>query len=266
MIDPADPLLAAVIADPDSDEARLALARALRERGDAQGELMDLQTKAAHELRTYGATSEYRTMRLRASELEAKHAATWTSGVRHLATQPILLRGLVEGVTVEANRFLAIAPQLYELAPIRQVILVDTGDAIADIARSPLLDRLVSLSFYNRSRTAAIGDAGARALAGSAHVHRLKRLGLENNELTAAGIDAIAGSKMLNSLIYVGLGGNPAPSPVESYGTDPMTGSVASSSGWLDDAGRALEAKYGDLAWLHAPTRLLNYPPDDADL
>ena len=32
------------------------------------------------------------------------------------------------------------------------------------------------------------------------------------------------------------------------------------------EAGRALEAKYGDLAWLHAPTRLFNYPPDDADL
>jgi len=265
MIDPADPLFAAVLADPDSDEARLALARTLRERGDLQGQLIELQTKSLRERRKYGPTPDYQRMHLRARELLRVHADDWTTSIRGLATHPILLRGLVEGVTIEANRFLAVAPALYKVAPIRQLVLLDTGDAITEIANSPYLAQLVSLIFYNRSKSAPIGDAGAKALAASPHVGRLERLGLDNNDLGAEGVDAIAGSKSLKNLIYVGLGGNRVPSPVETYGTDPMTGGVASSSCALDADGLALEAKYGRLAWLHAPSQLYNFPPDDSD-
>ena len=71
--------------------------------------------------------------------------------VRALADNPIIIRGLVEGVTLAATKFLSIAPQLYKLAPIRQIILVDTNgaiDEIAEIAMSPYVNQLVSLSGF----------------------------------------------------------------------------------------------------------------------
>jgi len=185
--------------------------------------------------------------------------------VRALADNPIIIRGLVEGVTLAATKFLSIAPQLYKLAPIRQIILVDTNGAIDEIAMSPYVNQLVSLSFYNRSKVAGIGDEGARALASSAHVRKLKRLGLQANDLSIDGMEAIASSSRLKKLIYVELGGNRVRSPVESYGVDGMTGLVVRQGTSLEADGQALEAKYGRIAWLHAPSQLTRYPPEDAD-
>ena len=260
-----DAALANVLADPDSEAARVELARVLQAAGDPQGELIAAQTEAASELRKYGPTPDFRRLTVRANELLAQHQAEWTAPVRSLAETPLLLRGLVEGVTLPAAKFLSVAPQLYKIAPIRQVILVDTGAAISEIAKSRYLDQLASIIFYNRSKSAGIGDAGARALAASPHVHRLKRLGLQANDLGADGIDAIAGSKHLKNLIYVELGGNRVPSPIESYGVDGMTGLVVHQGASLEAEGQTLEAKYGRLAWLHAPSQLTRYPPDDAD-
>ena len=260
-----DEALAKVLANPDSDAARLELARVLQAVGDPQGELIAAQTEAASELRKYGPTPDFRRLTLRSNELLSRHESEWTAPVRALAENPVLLRGLVEGVTLPAAKFLSVAPRLYAIAPIRQVILIDTGGAITEIVNSPYLDQLVSIIFYNRSKSAGIGDAGARALAASPHVHRLKRLGLQSNDLGADGIDAIAGSKHLQNLVYVELAGNRVPSPVESYGVDGMTGLVVHQGAALEANGQALEAKYGRLSWLHAPSQMTRYPPDDAD-
>ncbi|MFT3699676.1 MAG: hypothetical protein QM831_41390 [Kofleriaceae bacterium] len=256
---------AAVLADPDSDPARMALAKILSAAGDPQGELIAAQTEAVNELRKYGPTPDWKRLTARANELTAKLGYDIATQVRPLADHPIILRGLVEGVTLAASKFLSIAPQLYKVAPIRQVILVDTGAAIKDIAASPYLDQLVSINFYNRSKSAGIGDAGARALAGSPHVRKLKRLGLNNNDIGADGVDAIAGSKNLANLIYVELGGNRVPSPVEGYGVDGASGLVVREGAHLEASGAALEAKYGRIEWLHAPSELTRYPPLDDD-
>lgn len=68
------------------------------------------------------------------------------------------------------------------------------------------------------------------------------------------------------ALIDVELGGNPLESPVETYGVDGMTGLVVREGITLPDAGRRLEAKYGQLAWLHGPSQLDRFPPEDSDL
>ena len=254
-----------VLANPDSDEARLELAAILQKAGDPQGELIATQTEAANEFRAYGPTPDFRRLTLRSNELIARYQATWTAPVRALADNPIIIRGLVEGVTLPAVKFLSIAPQLYKLAPIRQIILVDTNGAAESIAMNPHLSQLVSLTFSNRSKVAGIGDEGVSALASSAYVRKLKRLGLQANDLSIDGIDAIASSTQLRNLIYVELGGNRVRSPVESYGVDAMSGLVVRQGASLEADGQALEAKYGRIAWLHAPSQLTRYPPADAD-
>ena len=54
-------------------------------------------------------------------------------------------------------------------------------------------------------------------------------------------------------------------SPVEEYGIDAMSGEINNNSISLPEFGRELEAKYGQQAWLHAPSRLMVFPPNEGD-
>jgi len=55
-----DAAIGNVLANPDSDDARLELAAVLQKAGDPQGELIVTQTEAASELRAYGPTPDFR--------------------------------------------------------------------------------------------------------------------------------------------------------------------------------------------------------------
>lgn len=226
MAETRESLFAQVLADPDADAPRLDLARFLEAQGDPQGELIRLQIENAKELRKYGPTPDYRTTYLRAKDLLAQHEPEWTREIAPIAAHPSIARGFVEGVTLDAPRFFEAMPRLYKLAPIRKLVLVDAGTLAEAIARSPLLDQIVSLIFYNQSKTHPIGDDGLRALAASPHVTRMKRLGLTSNDIGPMGVEALAASKRMPELIDVELGGNRIESPVETFGVDGMTGLV----------------------------------------
>lgn len=266
MPDTRESLFAQVLANPDAEAPRLELARLLEAQGDPQGELIRLQIENAKELRKYGPTPDYRRMYLRAQELLAQHEAAWTREVAQIAAHPSIAGGFVEGVTLDAQRFFDAAPRLYKLAPIRKLVLVDAGALARPIAESPLLDQIVSLIFYNQSKAHPLGDDGLHALAASPHVKRMKRLGLTSNDIGPSGLEALAASKRMPELIYVELSGNRFESPVETFGVDGMTGMVNRQGISLPDAGKQLEAKYGKLAWLHGPSQLAQYPPNDSDL
>lgn len=266
MDDTRESLFANVLADPDADAPRLELARFLDAQADPQGELIRLQIENVKELRKYGPTPDYRRMYLRTKELLSQHETEWTREVAQIAAHLSIARGFVEGVTLDAPRFFDAVPRLYKLAPIRKLVLVDAGPLAEKIAQSPLLDQIVSLIFYNQSKTHPIGDDGLRALAASPHVKRMKRLGLTSNDIGPTGLEALAESKRMPELIHVELGGNRIEPPFETYGTDNMTGLVNRQGIELPEAGRQLEAKYGQLAWLHGPSQLARFPPDDSDL
>lgn len=266
MHDTRESLFAQVLADPDADAPRLELGRLLEVQGNPQGQLICLQVENAKELQKYGPTPDYRRMYLRAKELLAQHEAVWTREVAALAAHPSIARGFVEGVTLDAQRFFDAVPRLYKLAPIRKLVLVDAGRLAETIAMSPLLDQIVSLIFYNHSKAHPIGDDGLRAVAASPHVKRMKRLGLTSNEIGPSGLEALAASKQMPELICVELGGNRLESPVETFGVDGMTGMVNRQGISLPEAGKQLEAKYGQIAWLHGPSQLAQFPPDDSDL
>ena len=113
---------------------------------------------------------------------------------------------------------------------------------IGEIVRSPALAKLEALDLDNQGVT----DDDLIALAASPHARHLRQLDLRYNPISARGIEALAASPHLKQLELVHLDGNPA-DPVDrlEYYDETNTHLVPTA------AGKALEAKYGPLRWLH---------------
>jgi hypothetical protein len=247
--------MASIAQHPEDRAARAALAKKLA--GDPRGTFIQLQLDAATELQSHGRSETYKDLRSRYRALEQQHGASWAGDVAKLAEQPMFARGFVEYVTMSAAAFLAKAGELYKVAPIRGVTLVDFKSSVRQLAASPYLDRLVALQFYDKAKTGKLDDADAALLAGSPHLARLQSLDVSFNAITNAGVDALCA---LAGLRYLNLAGNPADNPVEQVATDTMSGDPI-ATGTLPERGRQLEAKYGKRAWLHAPSELPDFPP-----
>ncbi|MEO6771711.1 MAG: hypothetical protein ABI467_01650 [Kofleriaceae bacterium] len=145
--------------------------------------------------------------------------------------------GPVTEVTLDADGLLTALPATATRVKVRKA-----QGRIAEIVRSPVLATLEALNLDNQGVT----DDDLIALAASPHVAHLRRLDLRYNPISARGIEAIAGSPNLNHLEAVYLDGNPA-DPVDrlEYYDETHTHRVPTA------AGKALEAKYGPLRWLH---------------
>lgn len=254
-------LLRSVIENPDLDEPRRAFAKWGRAAGDPQAEFAHLQLLDAEERRKYGRPGQHARA---AAALLAQHEAAWSRDVLKLATQPRFFRGFIEAVTMDAPTFLARAPELYAIAPIRAVAFVDAASHVAAIADSPHIARLVSIQFYNRSQASPLDDDGLRRFLASPHLGKLAMLSVPFNEISRAGMEALAAAR-LPSLRYAALANNRDDSPVEEYAVDSMSGVINNNSIELPAFGKELEAKYGEQAWLHAPSLLRVFPPNEGD-
>jgi len=258
-------LVQAVIADPDADAPREAFAAWGVAHGDLQGELARIQLAEAHERRV-GIALEARRRYLEAYDLIEKHEKAWAHEVFAIASQPQFFRGFVEVVTIDVPTFLANAQALYAVAPVRGVTFVDAGTHVDALAASPHLSRLVYIKFYNRSDAAPLADAGLSALVASPHLGNVRILQLGWNEISTQGVEVLAASKLARQLRYVSLGNNPAEDPSEQYGIDAITLEINRNSILLPPFGQALEAKHGELPWLHAPSMFRMFPPDLHDV
>ena len=250
----------AVVAAPHDDAPRLAMADYLDRQGDPWGAFIRTQLALTRALQR-GATDEATRHREEADKLRRQHGKQWMNGVDELVDFCTFSRGFVEEVSVEARQYIAHADELFRRAPIRHLTLSDVGDQLTTILQNPRIAQLVSFYVGNRSRGPAIGDAGLKAIAACPNLGGLKVLEVRKQDIGMAGLEALCASKLLPSLVYVNLWGNRVDNPQEGYGTDWVTGEVDRNGAYLSELGRALEAKYGDLAWLHAPSRLVNYPP-----
>lgn len=201
---------------------------------------------------------------MRAYALVERYGAEWAREVLTIASQPRFFRGFVEAVTLDAPTFLRRASELYAIAPIRAVTLVDAARYIDEIAASSHLDRLVSLQFYNKSHDCPLGDSGLRTLVSSPFVRNLAMLRLEFNDIGREGIEALAAAR-LPRLVYVALGNNREASPVDEYSEDAFTGAINHNSIARTQFGQDLEARYGEQRWLHAPSLLPTFPPNEGD-
>ncbi len=254
-------LVRAVLADPDSDGPRKAFADWGVANGDPQGELARLQLADRKHRQEYGQSGPDRSAAL---ELIRNHGSTWSRATAPFGREPRFARGFIEGITLDAPTFLARAPELFAIAPIRAVTFVDAASHVGALARSAHLARLVAIQFYNKSHASPLGDEGIQQLVASPHLRKLAMLAVPFNDIGRSGIEALAAAK-LPSLAYVVLGNNRVDSPIETYGIDSISGFINNNSIELPDFGQELEARYGEQPWLHAPSRLRVFPPDEGD-
>lgn len=266
MSDPRRALFQAVLDHPAEDAPRLAFAAACDAEGDPYGAFIRAQLARTHELR-HGSDAEAWRFYEEAERIKSEHrTAAWTNGVEQLVRLPEFIRGFVEKGVIDARQYLDHADELYRRAPIRHLVLTEVGDLAAEITRDPHLAQLASLSICNTSRKRPIGDVGLAVIAASPNLHNLRSLEVSHQDIGMAGLEALGASKTLPSLVYVNLAGNQVEDAIEHYGEDWASNRIVHIDSTLPPVGRELEAKYGELPWLHGPSRLRHYPPRDDEL
>jgi uncharacterized protein (TIGR02996 family) len=108
-----DALLAAVHAEPDSDEVRLVYADWLQERGDPRGEFVMLQVRAAQGRATAADAK-------RARALLREHEDAWLGGLANVLTGTSFERGFLAAAVVAQNA--AATAEAWEVAPRSKVL------------------------------------------------------------------------------------------------------------------------------------------------
>jgi uncharacterized protein (TIGR02996 family) len=193
-------LLAAIAADPASDEPRLVYADWLLEKGLGWGEYIQLSCKAAKLTRF---SPEEQELSAQLAKLERKHAKDFLAPVRPFLRSWSFERGLLARLETDAQLFMQAADAVADRAPRATLILVGLKTKNAPgLADTPLgrFERVILDS--NR-----IDDAGAVALAGSPRLSGLEHLNLRYNLFGDEGIRAFATSPnvaTLRSLTMVG--------------------------------------------------------------
>jgi uncharacterized protein (TIGR02996 family) len=193
--------LATIRERPDDDGPRLIFADFLDERGDPRGAFIRIQCALARM-----SVDDPRRAELtdREQALLDANRSRWAAPFRGLASVTAIRRGFVEDVNIEARVFLLRAGELFELAPIRHVNLLDVAGLIPHVADCEYLRRLSELTIGKQH----LGDRLARALADSRNVSELKALRLHRNRLGDGGAAALAGSPHLANLKVLELGEN----------------------------------------------------------
>jgi uncharacterized protein (TIGR02996 family) len=208
--------LQAILENPADDTARLIYADWLEDRGNHRGEFIRVQCELA-QLRPAGgpvSADDSRGVKLenRERELLGQHADEWLGPLPALASIHGWRRGFIEGVTLNADVFLARADELFRWGPVvHEVTLLWAAEHMKPLAACRHLSRLTSLRFATDRITAA----GAQALAGSPHLARLAELSFggsppslgrgDANEIGDEGAQALAASPKLAPLINLDL-------------------------------------------------------------
>jgi uncharacterized protein (TIGR02996 family) len=190
--------LRAISAAPDDDAPRLIFADWLEERCDPRGEFIRIQCCLA----SMPEDDRRRpTLQEREYNLLNQHRATWEGPLRQICKVASITfqHGFPETIGISSAAFLTQGDQLFALAPIRGLDLVDIvsrGD-MAAIAASPHLKNLTTLNL----RGNYIRDEGVQALAASPHLKNLTTLYLGYNRIGTTGVQALAtaGSAILIS-------------------------------------------------------------------
>jgi len=121
-------------------------------------------------------------------------------------------RGFVEHVTMSARTFLDHVDEVYSLAPIRHLTLVHYTGLLRELAKSPHLDRILSLKLPVHAPHAPYASASdltdddVELLVSGGHLRQLRWLSLEDaDQLTARTLETLAKSAALPELSYVGM-------------------------------------------------------------
>jgi uncharacterized protein (TIGR02996 family) len=183
-------LMRAIIAQPDDDVPRLALADWLEENGRQEaGELIRAQIALAR----LPEEDERRPELLgREAWLLARHTKELGRPVRRLAQRWELRRGCVEGVKLPAEKFLRKVGELFDVAPLRHLHLTWIGDHLADLAACPQLAQIEELTLSSNSFSFFSHWGWLGNLLRSPHLQGLRSLQLLGGAVVNSDVDAIA--------------------------------------------------------------------------
>jgi uncharacterized protein (TIGR02996 family) len=207
-------LMAAIIANPDEDTPRLALADWLDEHGDvhdrARAEFIRAQIRAAQ----LPAGPERKKLNTRASKLARQHQNAWLAPLEAAdAWAPRqdtdFTRGLLKYLFLDTSDFLlkarqAALPDALAATGLEELCFFSATKRIADLAGSPAL-RWVARVQYPGADDAALG-----AFARAPNMAHLSGLELEGVRFTDAGLRAFAdttGTANLRAVIITPRGG-----------------------------------------------------------
>jgi uncharacterized protein (TIGR02996 family) len=196
-------LLQALRANLADDGLRLVYADWLEEHGE---------TERAEFIRVHHALARLgprdpalRELEWRECALWRKNKYVWLGGLRGSLKRWQFRLGLLEEVTITAERFLMHADRLFRLGPLRVIEFQRAAGRTTALAACPYLVCLDTISLsYNH-----LTDAAAHDLAGSPHLANLQVLRLAHNFVRAAGAEALAHSPGLAGLRLLDLTGNP---------------------------------------------------------
>lgn len=148
-------------------------------------------------------------------------------------------------VTLDADTLMRSAKQLFAAAPITVVHLTGAKGKLGAVGAIPELARVATLDLSKQGLT----DDDLEQLLASPHLRGLRVLNLTQNQITDAGVEAIARAtaEKLPGLERLGIQLNKATDPADQMELVDETNRAPIEQ----DAGKALEAKYGHLAWLH---------------
>ncbi len=197
----AEAFLQRIRAYPDDDAQRLIFADWLDEEGDPRGRFIRVQLALAHlSEHDRGANN----LRIEERHLLTMHRDEWESSFRGLVSGPVFRRGFVDEVKVAAKQFLRHAHEIFAVAPVRHVHLLDVGGSLPAVTQCPYLSRLSALTVYAQHA----GEPLARALAHSPHLAALKVLHLGRNRLADDAVEQLATSPHLAGLEELDLSEN----------------------------------------------------------
>src|SRR5262249_45493281 len=148
----------------------------------------------------------------RAWELEKQHRDSWFGALSALVDDvPNISRGFPDFIYATTEKFLLNAPEIFRLAPIREVMLYGALPHIEGLANCPFLTRVRALIFIGPDPEDDDDDSqplnadGAPVLAGSPHLHNLRDLDLERQAIASGGLTALARAKVLAGMEYLRL-------------------------------------------------------------
>lgn len=183
----------------------------------------------------------------------AAHEDEWKADVLAIADDCTLYRGLVASVTLRAEVFVRRAAELFALAPIVHVALIEARAHLDAVCRLPEARRIRALTLAGNELT----DTDLRDLALVTTLPELWYLDLAGNQIGLAGVTSLACSTGFPALTHVVLDGNPG-DVHERCGLEEAIVHV-----WMPPEGEQLEATFGRIPWLHFPQACWKvYPPN----
>jgi uncharacterized protein (TIGR02996 family) len=219
-------LLQAIVEEPDNDLHRLVYADWLMDQGAPLGEFIQLQYRLHHLARD---DPNRAAAQQRADELLLKNRAAWLPPLEGVGPVEVSFqRGFPPRIHLTAASFLAHGQRLFELLPLlREVSLTEARSIISELAGCPALARIRRLTLQENN----LDDEAIAVLARSPHLGRLVSLDLSHNQITATGIRSL-GAANLPELRHFDLSAN----PVDSAGMQALAQGPAFAtwkrSGW----------------------------------